>query len=227
MRLLRPGRSRGRALWSGRGVPCSARARASGSGAVDVLSVVEQAALDAGARPVFGEGGREGSVAVEEELGVDLSCGGWWCGFNVPARVGAASVGARGHALEGLGTTGGAEEPVEERGPLRSFRRGLACGCGRYAALGASVAGASGVGLAVLLLVLGLGCEPNSLLGHNFLLITQKVIEVLLTLYARHKAFLNCSFNLAFSSTRCTCSQQGLVAFALSINTYEERWLSP
>ena len=151
MRLLRPGRSRGRALWSGRGVPCSARARASGSGAVDVLSVVEQAALDAGARPVFGEGGREGSVAVEEELGVDLSCGGWWCGFNVPARVGAASVGARGHALEGLGTTGGAEEPVEERGPLRSFRRGLACGCGRYAALGASVAGASGVGLAVLL----------------------------------------------------------------------------
>lgn len=101
MRLLRPGRSRGRALWSGRGVPCSARARASGSGAVDVLSVVEQAALDAGARPVFGEGGREGSVAVEEELGVDLwglvvwvqrsstsGCGVGGCARTCAGRVG-------------------------------------------------------------------------------------------------------------------------------------------
>ena len=101
MRLLRPGRSRGRALWSGRGVPCSARARASGSGAVDVLSAVEQAALDAGARPVFGEGGREGSVAVEEELGVDLwglvvwvqrsstsGCGVGGCARTCAGRVG-------------------------------------------------------------------------------------------------------------------------------------------
>ena len=39
-------------------------------------------------------------------------------------------------------------------------------------------------GLVILLLVLGLGCEPNPLLGHNFLLIAQKVVEVLLTLYA-------------------------------------------
>ena len=60
-------------------------------------------------------------------------------------------------------------------------------------------------GLVILLLVLGHGCEPNPFLGHNFLLIAQKVVEVLL--------------NFAFSSTRCTCSQQGLVAFALSINT--------
>ena len=36
----------------------------------------------------------------------------------------------------------------------------------------------------VILLVLGVGCEPNPLLGHNFLLIAQKVVEVLLTLYA-------------------------------------------
>ena len=39
-------------------------------------------------------------------------------------------------------------------------------------------------GLVILLLVLGLGCEPNSLLGHNLLLIARKVVEVLLTLYA-------------------------------------------
>ena len=39
-------------------------------------------------------------------------------------------------------------------------------------------------GLVILLLVLGLGCEPNPLLGHNFLLVSQKVVEVLLTLYA-------------------------------------------
>src|SRR3989337_886484 len=45
-------------------------------------------------------------------------------------------------------------------------------------------------GLVILLLVLGLGCKPNSFLGHNFLLIAQKVVEVLLSLYARHKAFL-------------------------------------
>ena len=45
-------------------------------------------------------------------------------------------------------------------------------------------------GLVILLLVLGHGCEPNPFLGHNFLLIAQKVVEVLLTLYARHKAFL-------------------------------------
>ena len=51
-------------------------------------------------------------------------------------------------------------------------------------------------GLVILLLVLGLGCEPNSFLGHNFLLIAQKVIEVLLTLYARHKAFLKLHLQL-------------------------------
>ena len=39
-------------------------------------------------------------------------------------------------------------------------------------------------GLVILLLLLGLGSKPNPLLGYNFLLVSQKVVEVLLTLYA-------------------------------------------
>lgn len=114
---------------------------------MDVLADVEQAALNAGARPVLGDGGGEGSVAVndgvvgcgeafdergpgrsflpvaelpvddvcagggdedappvevgavEEELGVDLSCGRWWCGFDVPAPLGASVSGPAGGGL--------------------------------------------------------------------------------------------------------------------------------
>ena len=40
-------------------------------------------------------------------------------------------------------------------------------------------------GLVILLLVLGLGHVPNPFLGQNSLLVGQKVIEVLLALYAR------------------------------------------
>ena len=45
-------------------------------------------------------------------------------------------------------------------------------------------------GLVILLLNLGLGCVSNPFLGHNFLLIAQKVVDVLLALYASRKTSL-------------------------------------
>ena len=53
------------------------------------------------------------------------------------------------------------------------------------------------LGIVILLLVLGLGHVPNPFLGHNSLLVGQKVVEVLLALYARHKTFLKLHLQLS------------------------------
>src|SRR3989337_1505613 len=79
--------------------------------------------------------------------------------------------------------------------------------------------GGGHLALSFFFLFLGLGVNPIPSLATTSFWLLKRSLRFFSPCIHDTRPFSSCSFNFAFSSTRCTCSQHGLVAFALSIRT--------